>query len=168
MALKLTKIYLGSWNKHIESVVKKVTSGIGAMRRIRDFVDRETLSSIYNALVGLRPHFDYCSYVWDTKATNALGWESLKTRRAKSKANQMYKVLNDLAPSSLATVFVGKRNITKYDLMGSSTSPQLLYLCHKLKTLRKASVMMKLNCAGNSFPADMRDSDTLIMIYQHS
>ncbi len=53
-----------SWNKHIENVVKKVTSGIGAMRRIRDSVDRETLSSIHNALV--RPHFDYCSEVWDT------------------------------------------------------------------------------------------------------
>ena len=38
-----------SWNKHIKNVVKKVTSGIGAMRRIRDYVDRETLSSIYNA-----------------------------------------------------------------------------------------------------------------------
>jgi hypothetical protein len=34
------------------------------MRRIRDFVDRETLSYIYNALV--RPHFDYCSEVLDT------------------------------------------------------------------------------------------------------
>ena len=34
------------------------------MQRIRDFVDRETLSSIYNALI--RPHFDYCSEVWDT------------------------------------------------------------------------------------------------------
>jgi hypothetical protein len=33
-----------SWNKHIENVIKKVTSGIGAMRRISDFVDRETLS----------------------------------------------------------------------------------------------------------------------------
>ena len=53
-----------SWKKHIENVVKKVTSGIGAMRRIRDFVDRETLSSIYNALI--RPHFDYCIEVWDT------------------------------------------------------------------------------------------------------
>ncbi len=52
-----------SWNKHIENVVKKITSGIGSMRRIRDFVDRETLSTIYNALV--RPHFDYCSEVWD-------------------------------------------------------------------------------------------------------
>ena len=52
-----------SWNKHVENVAKKATSGIGAIR-IRDFVDRKTLISIYNALV--RPHFDYCSEVWDT------------------------------------------------------------------------------------------------------
>ena len=94
-----------SWNKLIKNVVKKVTSGIGAMRRIRDFVGRETLSSIYNGLI--RPHFYYCSEVWDTlgeglsnrlqklqnraariimnlrynapgiEAINALGWEPL-------------------------------------------------------------------------------------------
>jgi hypothetical protein len=129
-----------SCDKH--KFVKKVTSAIGAMRRIRDFVDRETLSSIYNALV--RPHFDYCSEVWDTlgvglsrrlqkqqnraariimnlryntpsiEAINALGWELLEIRRAKYKVKQMYKVLNDLAPiSSLATLFVHKRNITE-------------------------------------------------------
>jgi len=34
------------------------------MRRIRDFVKRDTLGSIYNALV--QPHFNYCSEVWDT------------------------------------------------------------------------------------------------------
>jgi hypothetical protein len=44
LALKLTKIYeYLSWIKHLENVVKKVTSGIGTMRRIRDFVDRETI-----------------------------------------------------------------------------------------------------------------------------
>jgi hypothetical protein len=152
--------------EHIENVVKKVTSGIGAMRRIRDFVDRETLFSIYNALV--RPHFDYCSEVWDTlgvgfssglimnlryntpgiKVINALGWEPLETRRAKSKVKQMYKVPNDLAPSSLATLFVRKRNITEYDLRGSSTS-LYNYLCPKLKTLRKDFVMMELNCGAH-------------------
>ena len=77
--------------------------------------------SIYNALIN--PHFDYCSEVWDTmgvglsnrlqklqnraarvimnfsndssgpEAIKALGWESLETRRAKSKAKTMYKVL---------------------------------------------------------------------------
>ena len=78
------------------------------------------------------------------EAINALGWEPLETRRAKSKVKQMYKVLNDLAPSSLASLFVRKRNITEYDLRGSSIS--LHYLSQKLKTLRKASVMMELNC----------------------
>ena len=142
------------------------------MRRILDFVDRETLSSIYNALV--RPHFDYCSEVWDTlgvglssrlqklqnraariimnmgynipgmEAINALGWETLETRRAKSKVKQMYKVLNGLAPSSLAALFVHKRNITEDDLRGSSI-PDYNYLCQKPKTVRKASVMMELN-----------------------
>ena len=45
LALKLTKISLGT-----------------NTLKIRDFVDRETLFSIYNALI--RPHFDYCSEVY--------------------------------------------------------------------------------------------------------
>ena len=53
-----------SWHSHIDKVAKKVTSGIGAIRKIRDLVDRETLISVYNALIN--PHFDYCSEVWDT------------------------------------------------------------------------------------------------------
>ena len=109
--------------------------------------------SIYNALI--IPHFDYCSEVWDTmgvglsnrlqrlqnraasvimnfnnyisgpEAIKALGWETLETRRAKFKAKTMYKVLNNLALSSLAELFEHKRNITKYDLRVSSTSLQL-------------------------------------------
>ena len=38
-----------SWDSHIDKVAKKVTSGIGAIRKIRDLVDRETLISVYNA-----------------------------------------------------------------------------------------------------------------------
>ena len=52
------------WTNHIDIVARRVSSGIGAIRRIRDFVDRDTLISVYNALI--RPHFDYCSEVWDT------------------------------------------------------------------------------------------------------
>ena len=37
---------------------KKITAGISALRRIKPFVDKDTLISIYNAIV--RPHFDYC------------------------------------------------------------------------------------------------------------
>lgn len=51
-----------SWEKHIEVIAKKITSGIGALRRIRNFVYRETLISVHNAIV--QPHFNYCSEVW--------------------------------------------------------------------------------------------------------
>ena len=52
------------WINHIDIVAERVSSGIGAIRRIRDFIDRDTLISVYNALIRL--HFDYCSEVWDT------------------------------------------------------------------------------------------------------
>ena len=53
-----------SWDKHIDNISKKISSVIGAIKRLKPFVDRETLKSAYNALV--LPHFDYCCEVWDT------------------------------------------------------------------------------------------------------
>ena len=175
-----------SWNKHVESVAKKVTSGVGALRRIRDFVDRETLISIYNALV--RPHFDYCSEVWDTlgiglstrlqklqnraarivmgmtndtpglEAITALGWETLESQRAKSKAVQMYKVLNDLAPNALVNLFMRKSDVTDYELRGSSTSLQIPFP-------RTENIKKSFSYDGaklwNSLPEDLRDLATL-------
>ena len=111
--------------------MRKVSSGIGAIKRIRDFVDRDTLISVYNALIA--PHFDYFSEVWDTlgndlsnrlqklqnrtarvvlstsndtpgfeaRGLGMLGLESLETTRAKAKAMHMYNILNGLAPNSL-------------------------------------------------------------------
>ena len=92
------------------------------------------------------------------EAINALGWETLETRRAKSKVKQMYKVLNGLSPSSLAALFVNKRNITEYDLRGSSISLQLAL--PKNRNLKKSFCYDGAKL-WNSLPADMRDSDTL-------
>ena len=55
------------------------------------------------------------------EALNALGWETLETQRAKSKAKQMYKV----APDFLVDLSSSKKNITRYNLRDSSTSLQL-------------------------------------------
>ena len=52
-----------SWGKHVEEVCKKVSSAIGALKRVRPFISKETAIQIYNALI--MPHFDYCSPVWD-------------------------------------------------------------------------------------------------------
>ena len=46
---------------HIDKLTKKITSGIGAIKRIRDFVPTPTLHCIYNALIQCL--FDYCNIV---------------------------------------------------------------------------------------------------------
>ena len=50
-----------SWAKHVEEICKKVSSAIGALKRVRPFISKETAIQIYNALI--MPHFDYCSPV---------------------------------------------------------------------------------------------------------
>ena len=52
-----------SWGKHVEQICKKVSSAVGALRRVRPFISKETAIQIYNGLI--MPHFDYCSSVWD-------------------------------------------------------------------------------------------------------
>jgi hypothetical protein len=62
------------------------------MRGIRDFVDREALSSIYNALV--RPHFDYRSEVWDTLGVGLSSrLQKLQNRAARIIMNLRYNTL---------------------------------------------------------------------------
>jgi hypothetical protein len=46
-----------SWKSNTENICNKITSGISALRRVKPFVNKDTLISIYNAIV--RPHFDY-------------------------------------------------------------------------------------------------------------
>jgi hypothetical protein len=153
-------------------------------------VDRETLISIYNALV--RPHFDYCSEVWDTlgiglstrlqklqnrsraariimcmkndtpglEAISALGWETLESQRTKPKATQMYKVLNDLAPNALVNLFVRKSDITDYEVRGSTASLQIPF--PRTENLKK-SFSYDGAKLWNSLAPDLCDSDSLLI-----
>ena len=117
-----------SWKSNSENICKKITSGISALRRLKEVADKQTLLSVYNAIV--RPYFDYCCEVWDvfgetqskrlqklqnraariimnmtndtdhSIALQALGWKPLKTERKKAKAKIMYKLLNKMGPKS--------------------------------------------------------------------
>ncbi len=133
-----------SWKSNTGNIWKKITAGISAIRRVKPFVDIETLVSIYNAIV--HPYFDYCCEVWDvfgetqskrlqklqnraariilnmsndvnhSIALHALGWQPLKAERKKAKAKMMYKVLNKMGPKSLANLFTYKNEKTNYHL----------------------------------------------------
>ena len=51
-----------SWSNHIDALSKKISSAIGALKRIKTFISEHTALQIYQALI--LPHFDYCSSVW--------------------------------------------------------------------------------------------------------
>ena len=132
-----------SWSKHVDEISKKVSSAIGALKRVRPFIPTDVAVQIYNALE--LPHFDYCSPVWDgmsgclsnklQKLQNRaarvitqsffdtscnlllamLKWEKLSLRRKKQKALIMYKTLNELAPDYLQCLFT-ERHVNDYNL----------------------------------------------------
>ena len=52
-----------SWEKHIDSVCHKISTGIGAIQRIKPYVPHKTLHDVYKTLI--QPYFDYCSPLWD-------------------------------------------------------------------------------------------------------
>ena len=78
-----------TWNVHIEKLCKKVASGIGALKRIRPFVQPSTMQLIYNCLV--QPYFDYCCVVWDScGSTLANKLQKLQNRAARVLTSSNY------------------------------------------------------------------------------
>ena len=62
-SLGLTIDDLLSWSNHVDEICRKVSSAIGASKRIRNFISANAALQIYDALI--LPHFDYCSPVWE-------------------------------------------------------------------------------------------------------
>ena len=113
------------WGSHMEKIIKKVSSGIGAIKRVRHLVPQATLQLIYQALI--HPHFNYCNTVWGNcgitlrnklqKLQNRaarvltfsdydedagylfelLGWKNLARQHEIEEATMVYKSLHGLA-----------------------------------------------------------------------
>ena len=175
-----------SWKSNTENICNKITSGISALRRLKEFIDRKTLVSVYNAIV--RPYFDYCCEVWDVfgetqskrlhKLQNraariimnmsndvhysvvlqALGWKTLEAERKKAKAKMMYKLLNNMGPQSLTNLFTYKDEVTSYNLRNISSS---LCLPHPHTNNMKRSFMYDGVFLWNSIPRDIKESKSL-------
>ena len=52
-----------SWSKHVNEIAKTISSGKGALKRLRPFVSEDMAILLYLACI--EPHFDYCCLVWD-------------------------------------------------------------------------------------------------------
>ena len=176
-----------SWEKHIDKIAKKVSSGIGAIRKLKPCVDRNTLICAYNALV--LPHLDYCCEVWDTIGTtlsdrlqklqnraaraivgrknehgqselalNELNWKPLSERRTQFVASLMYKITHDLAPLRLTDIFQKTSSSQHYNLRGSSTK---LHLPKPKTEYLKKSLSYRGAKLWNSLPNELRQKESL-------
>jgi hypothetical protein len=49
-------------HEQVNAITTKVNRGLNVLKRLREFIDLETLLIAYKTLV--QPYFDYCSQVW--------------------------------------------------------------------------------------------------------
>ena len=173
-----------SWNKQVEKISKKVSKGLGALRRIRPYVPQATLVSVYNAII--LPYFDYCSTVWGSIGTclgdklqklqnraariitrctykdrsvevlKKLKWNTLKQRREKQLATTMYKVVNNQTPPYLKSCF------TETNLIHDHYLRNLGLFIQKPKTeATKKSFCYRGAVLWNSIPGAIRNLKSL-------
>ena len=175
-----------SWDIHVNSISKKISAGIGALKRCRPFLPQETLIYIFNAIV--RPHFDYCDIVWgncnntlasklQTRQNRAariltfssfdcpsktllekLGWKTLESQRECHLANMMYKSLNGLAPDYLRNKFTDRSTISRYELRDSKNK---LAIPMPRTNFLKNSFSYKGAILWNSLPSDVRTANSI-------
>jgi len=75
-----------AWSKHVEEKSKKVSSAIGALKRLRPFITIDVAIKIYKAII--QPHINYCSTVWDGLGSTLLDKiQKLQNRAARMNSN---------------------------------------------------------------------------------
>ena len=138
------------WEVHVNAICKKISAGIGVLKRTKPFVPNETLHTIYKALI--QPYVDYCSPLWDncgislkeklqrfqnraarvvtganyditsSELLERLNWKNLETRFRSNKAVLIYNILNNGTAPCLGGFFsVRSDNINDYYLSNYDT-----------------------------------------------
>ena len=52
-----------TWRNHVDAITKNISSGIGALKRVRGLIDQETANKAYQGFIEL--YFSYCAPLWD-------------------------------------------------------------------------------------------------------
>ena len=121
------------WNKHNDEQCKKISKSIALLRKAKDFVSQEKLITIYNSLV--LPRFNFCSTIWNdnnkthidtlsklqkraaqviissdytirsSQVFETLQWHPIKNLMDKRNLTMMFKILKNMAPNYLTTMF---------------------------------------------------------------
>lgn len=173
-----------SWSKHVNNVSKKVSSGIGALRRVRPFINEHSAEKIYKALV--EPHLHYCSAILDSLSqclsdklqklqnraarivTNSsydtssgplldlLGWDRVSITRKKQKMVVMFKTVNMLAPRYMQNMFSARS--VPYNIRNSES---ILHVPKPRTNYLKRSLGYSGAVLWNGLPDELRKTTSL-------
>ena len=124
------------WNLHVMKLCKRVSSKLSLLNRLRKFIDKNTLLSIYKSII--QPNIDYAISIWGYSSKSnkdlitrlqhraariicgnmdfinvrgedlvkQLGLQSIEKRRNYFTATLMYKIANEIAPKRLIDSFI--------------------------------------------------------------
>ena len=136
-----------SWEEQVDNISKKVSQGIGVVRRAKLFVKYDTLQILYNSLV--QPYFEYCSLVWgnccdslkeklqklqnraarvitgdsyDTRSKDILqklNWKNLSERRQQKTIAYVSKAIAGNCPENISKKFENSYS-ERYDLRNNN------------------------------------------------
>ena len=169
----------------IEEIIKKVSSGIGTIKRVRHLVPQATLHPIYQALI--HPYINYCNIVWGNcgltlrnrvqKPENRgahvltilyydedpgylfelLGWKNLARQHEIEKATVVYKSLHGLVLEYLCSRFAIRETV--YNLRDSENKLCIHYhgqIIHKYSFSYTGAILW------NKLPCNVRQAESLI------
>lgn len=175
-----------TWKDHICKISKKISGGIGALKRVRQLVPFKLLLTMYNSLV--LPYFDYCSAVWgscgrgfsdtlqklqnraarvvtfssynrqSTELLDELKWDNLEIRRSKQLAVMMYKIMINRAPSYLTNMFENITSVHSHNLRNSEYN---VYVPRPYTEAGKNSFHYQGAVLWNSLSRDIRCQDNV-------
>ena len=173
------------WDEHVDSLCKRVISGLAALKQARRYVPQNTLITINKSLI--EPLFDSCDVVWgnlnkplttrlqklqkrgakiitrkdyDVTSTTIFGelrWNDLETTRRKHIAILMYKIVNNRAPGYLIDLFEKSNSV--YSLRESRS--RLILPKYNTEFANGSSFAIVGAKIWNSIPFNIRSATSL-------
>jgi hypothetical protein len=178
-----------SWNEHAKYVIKKMSSNLYLLRRLKNYIPRKTRLLFYNSYV--LPHMDYCATIWgnclkntkyqivkmqkraarlildtslDTPSSQMfkdLKWQIFPDRVNFHKAVLIYKSLNNLAPTYMKDLFQLNSEVHSYPLR--CTDSNKLFMQKPKTEYFRHSLSYSGPIIWNSLPDNVRDATSLEM-----
>ena len=171
-----------NWEEHIDNISKKASKDIGAIKLIKRYIPKENLNDVYNALI--KPHFDYCSLVWENcsvtlqqkppkrqnRADRVISGDSYEIRlkdilqKLKRKPlnycrlEQLLVLTNKILQKNAQKFLTELFNIAENEIYNLQSNNNTLMLSKPRTNAMKRSFSYKAAYVWNSLPIDLKNT----------